>query len=271
MRARFLLIAVVLTLAPFSARAGLVVGTFEDVNPGVDTYQNDPGSTFMTNGFTLNNSYDPTYGDWSGFAVSSMVDNQFGGADYNHEYGAYAPLGANGTGSGGSATYGIAFNYNLGDAIINMPTGVSPVSIDITNTTYTAQAIVEGDGFATAFSPGSYFKLDIIGYSGLNGSGSVVGDVPFYLANYPVGGTLQLVSNWTTVDLTSLAGAKPGIQPDLDRRRRIRHQHPDILRDRQHHRATAVPEPSTVLLFSIGLAGVSVAHRRGRAAEGTRA
>ena len=73
------------------ARAGLVVGTFEDVNPGVDTYQNDfPSDSFMTNGYTLNNSYDTTYGDWSGFAVSTMVDNQFGGTDYNHEYGTSA-------------------------------------------------------------------------------------------------------------------------------------------------------------------------------------
>ena len=89
-----------------------------------------------------------------------------------------------------------------------MPAGVSPVSIDITNTTYAAQAIVEGDGFATAFSPGSYFKLDILGYSGPNGTGTYLGDVPFYLANYPVGGTLQLVSNWTTVDLTCPAARR---------------------------------------------------------------
>ena len=41
----------------------------------------------------------------------------------------------------------------------------------------------------------------------MNGTGSQVGDVPFYLADFR-GATPQLVSNWTTVNLSSLAGAK---------------------------------------------------------------
>ena len=53
----------------------------------------------------------------------------------------------------------------------------------MTNTTYVAQSITEGDQFARAFHQGDYFKLDILGYSGPNGAGTEVGDVPFYLAD----------------------------------------------------------------------------------------
>ncbi len=185
-----------------------IIGTFEDQYPGPNTFVNNfPSGSFTTGGFTLNNNYNAQFGSWSGFSVSSKIDNTFGGADYTHQYGAYAPLGASGTGAGGSATYGIAYNFSQGDAIINLPKGTNPDSIDVTNTTYTAQSIVEGDGFARAFHHGDYFKLDILGYSGANGAGTLVGDVGFYLADFR-GSTLLLVSNWTTIDLSSLKGAE---------------------------------------------------------------
>ena len=121
-----------------------------------------------------------------------------------------------------------------GDAIINLPSGVNPYSIDITNTTYTAQSITQGDQFARAFHQGDYFRLDILGFSGLNGTGTQVGDVPFFLADYR-GSTLQLVSNWTTVSLITLSGAgEPGFHTHLDRQRPVRDEHPGLLRGRQH-------------------------------------
>jgi hypothetical protein len=194
-----------LLLAMTSTALADNVGTFEDVNPGTDTFKNDfrPANSFTTGGFTLKNNFDPTFGAWSGFSVSSMVDNTFGGNDLSHQYGAYAPLGAHGTGADGSATYGVAYNLLQGDALINLPSGTNPVSMNVTNTTYTAQSITEGDQFARAFHQGDYFKLDILGFSGLNGTGTQLGDVPFYLADFR-GSTLQLVNDWTPVDLTAL-------------------------------------------------------------------
>jgi hypothetical protein len=188
---------------------GDVIGTFEDQNPGQNTFKNDfrPANGFTTGGFSLNNSFDPQFSVWSGFAVSSKIDNQFGGSDFSHEYGAYAPVVSGGTGSGGSATYGVAFNFSPGDAVINLPSGYSPSSIDITNTTYAAQSITQGDSFARAFHQGDSFRLDILGFGGLNGTGTQVGDVPFYLADFR-GSSLQLVSNWTTVNLSALSGAR---------------------------------------------------------------
>src|SRR4051812_11595155 len=116
-----LLTGMALALAPTgAARGAFLTGTFEDQNPGSNTFRNDfrPADGFTTGGFFLNNSFDPTFNVWSGFSVSSKVDNAFGGSDFSHQYGAYAPLGANGTGAGGSATYGVAFNFSQGDAFI---------------------------------------------------------------------------------------------------------------------------------------------------------
>src|SRR5512140_545106 len=68
------------------ARGDFVIGTFEDQYPGPNTFKNDfsPANTFTTGGFTLNNNFDSTFGSWSGFSVSSMVDNVFSGSDSSH-------------------------------------------------------------------------------------------------------------------------------------------------------------------------------------------
>jgi hypothetical protein len=270
--AAILLGAILLVLpSPSLAGGGFVVGTFEDQYPGPNTYKNDfqPTNSFTTGGFTLNNNYDSTYGSWSGFSVSSMVDNTFGGVDYSHQYGAYAPQGANGTGAGGSATYGVAFNFSQGDAIINLPSGVNPYSIDITNTTYTAQSITLGDQFARAFHQGDYFRLDILGFSELNGNGTQVGDVPFYLADYPdyQGSTLQLVNNWTTVSLTSLAGAE-SLEFNLTSTDvgQFGMNTPAFFAVDNITGVTVVPEPSSfiICIIGVGSAGLCYLHRRMR-------
>jgi Domain of unknown function (DUF4465)/PEP-CTERM motif len=270
-RVRFVLalIATVFILAPRpAAHAGFVTGDFEDVNPGPDTVQNDfPSGSFMTGGFTLNNNFDPNFNAWSGFSVSTMVDNTFvkGDNDFDHQYGAYAPTVNGLTGSGGSATYGLAFNFSQGDAIINMPTGVNPYSIDITNTTYVADAITNGDQFTSGpFHQGDFFRLDILGFSQANGGGTLIGDVPVYLADFR-GSSLILISNWTTVDLSSLAGAASLEFTMTSTDTGIFGTNtPTFFALDNIVGVTAVPEPSTVVLFAIGLVGMSLFPRHVR-------
>ena len=92
-------------------------------------------------------------------------------------------------------------------AVINLPSGTSPVSFEVTNTTYIYLSMTHGDGFAKQFTTGDFFELKIFGYSGLNGGGTQVGEVDFFLANYTSANSLP-VDVWTLVDLTSLAGSQ---------------------------------------------------------------
>ncbi len=126
-------------------------------------------------------------------------------------------------------------------------------SIDIANTTYTAQSIVQGDSFARAFHQGDYLKLDVLGFSGANGTGSQVGDVAFYLADFR-GGTLQLLNNWATVNLSPLAGARSLefalTSTDVGN---FGMNTPATFAVDNLVGVTAVPEPSVLFLSGVGL------------------
>jgi hypothetical protein len=263
-----------------AAFGGVVTATFEDLGLGANTSRADfrPTNQFSSNGFTFNNNFvvDPVFGSfWTGIAASTKIDNTFPpfnpgnpSEDFSHLYGAYAPVGAGGgTGSGGSATYAIVDNFSQGDAIINLPSGASPVSIDITNTTYDASAITQGDHFARAFHSGDFFKLDILGFSGPNGTGTQVGDVPFFLADFR-GPTLQLVSNWTTVSLAALAGAQSlefaltstDTDPVLGMNTPATFAIDNVVASTP---AVATPEPATWSMLALGFVAAGLA-RRGR-------
>lgn len=253
-------------------RAEFLVGTFEDQNPGTDSFRNDfrPEESFQTGEFTLNNDYNATYGSWSGFAVSSRLDNNFGGLSYHHLYGAYAPAVNDLTGSDGSATYAVAYQSALSTTYINLPDKASAVSIDLTNTTYAAQSIVEGDSFARAFVKGDYFLLKILGYSGLNGTGGLLDTVEYYLADFR-GDSLLLTGDWTTVDLSTLAEARSLVfefestdvgQYGMNTPATVAID--NLVAFRQGPTPPAVPEPSSVLLLGLGLGGLVLHHRRRR-------
>ena len=141
---------------------------------------------------------------WSGWAYSNVNDPTTTGptpftTDYDHQFAAIT-----GTAPGGSGNYGISSGTG---AAINLPSGTSPVSFEVTNTTYSYLSMTHGDGFAKKFTTGDFFELKIFGFSGLNGAGTQVGEVDFYLANYTSANSLP-VDVWTLVNLSSLAGSQ---------------------------------------------------------------
>jgi Domain of unknown function (DUF4465) len=173
--------------------------------PGSGSYDNGwdlPGG-FTSNGTFFSNSYDSTFHAWSGWAYSNVNDPTTTGPtpfldDYKHQFAAIS-----GSGIGGSGNYGVSSGTG---ATINLPAGASPVSFEVTNSTYTYLSMTHGDGFAKQFTTGDFFELKIFGYSGQNGSGAKVGEVDFFLANYTSENSLP-VSVWTLVDLTPLSKA----------------------------------------------------------------
>ena len=178
--------------------------------------------------------------------------------DYNYQYDAYP-----GAGAGGSQTYAVAYpGGSPGASFVNLAAGSSPKSIAVTNTMYTYIALTQGDGFARAFGPGDYYLLDITGYSGLNETGNVIGDVYFYLANFLDGNSL-VVTTWDTVDLSSLAGSE-SLQFSVTStdNGEFGINTPAYFAADDFVTTSAIPEPGTVGLTIAGFFGLACRYRR---------
>jgi hypothetical protein len=200
-------------LTALSAHADQV-SDFQDITVGSDGTYTAPTITsgsVQYSGLTLSGPDANPYGD--GFTVSNHSDTTYyGDSAYLHSYDAIP-----GSGSGGSTQYAVAYAYGDGfgndsGATATLPANTNPVSIDITNTTYAYYSMLYGDSFAKKFGGPSgndpdWFLLTITGY---NASDALVGSVPFYLADFRFTNNAQdyIVSQWTTVDLSSLAGSQ---------------------------------------------------------------
>lgn len=271
----------VLALVASAARGGDIVVNFDDLGyangsydpkqdfpsgpaPGTGSYDDgwDLNGGFTSNGVFFSNSYDATYASWSGWAYSDVNDPTTTGStpfltDYDHQFAAIA-----GTAPGGSGNYAISTGPG---AVINLPSGTSPVSFEVTNTTYDYLAMTHGDAFATPFSTGSYFELKIFGFSGLNGTGTEVGEVDFYLADYSSANSLP-INVWTLVNLTSLAGAQSltfdYASSDIGE---FGINTPEYFAMDDLTLSTAsVPEPSSLILGLSALGAFAVAWRRAK-------
>ena len=111
---------------PHAGRAADQVITFESFGLGPNSYLNDaPSGQFVTDGTSFNNSYDSTFGTWSGWSISTMTDTTT--PDYTNQYSAIT-----GSGAGGSATYAVAYTFgnntdpfNPSSSYINLPAGMT--------------------------------------------------------------------------------------------------------------------------------------------------
>ena len=155
----------------------------------------------------LTNTYDTTWGSWSGFAISNITDNTTAG--WSNQYSAYTGSGAN-----GSSNYAMFYSYG------NINTGGSIHSIaefKITNSTYAAISMRDGDAFGKKFgSPlnaqgnpdgtngEDFFKVWVICESV---NGAEIDSIEFYLADFRFADSTMdyIVDTWETIDLTGLS------------------------------------------------------------------
>jgi len=200
---------------------------FEDVGAGLpiggdffyDGHSASPAPTDWTSGSaTFNNEFSNFGGGccWQGFGYSQTTDTSTTGPA--NQMSAIA-----GGGAGGSATYAVGFTGGAagggGISTITFGTDVSPESVWITNTTWAAISMQQGDAFAKKFGGASgndpdFFRLTI---TGRNALGAAVGSVDFYLADYRFADNAQdyIVLGWTRVDLSSL-GTVRSLDMSLD-------------------------------------------------------
>lgn len=220
------LLAAMLAVAAACPTAQAAVVGFEDVGAdlGSESYWNgkdrydstgeqdaafSSGALTFTNHYHYDDTYDYAY--WDGFAYSNLTNTAVRGLD--GQYNAIAGSGADDSltyAADDSLTYAIGYSgFYLRNPTITIPDSMSIESIAVTNTNYVYYAITEPDpyGFATPFKTGDWFLLTI---TGKNAADTAVGDVGVYLADYRSldGAVPYALDEWTTVDLSSLAGSK---------------------------------------------------------------
>ncbi|MDR1494106.1 MAG: DUF4465 domain-containing protein, partial [Planctomycetaceae bacterium] len=145
---------------------------------------------------------DGYYSWWNGFGYSQTTDTQT--PDYTNQMSAITGIGANVT-----PTYGIGYYDFYSEATPQLSITDDYIanyefsSLMITNTTYAALSILNGDEFADSFSDGDHFELIITGYDAENHS---VGNVEVILADYRDGKTF-ILDVWEEVDISSLKNA----------------------------------------------------------------
>lgn len=182
------------------------VADFENLNLPTDSYWDGSDltglhnnsvftSNFSSGNYSFNNLYDTTWGQssgyWSaGWVYSNMTDSTTSG--FTNQYSAKA---------GGGHPIGGA-NYAIGKSNSTIVfTQPSDFSISLTNSTYAANSMRDGDAFAKKFTNADqdYFKLHIYGYS----NGSISDSTEFYLADFTHADSSldYIVTDWQYVQL----------------------------------------------------------------------
>ena len=233
---------------------------FEDKTLAPNSFNNgsDLAGGFTSGGAFFNKSYNAAFNFWGGWSYSNIKDVTTAG--FGNQYAAYAlPSGG---GVGGAGNFGVAFNFSPGDARITLPAGSLPLSVSITNTTYAALSMKNGDAFAKKFGGPTGHDPDffLLTIQGRDSSDNLTGSVPFYLADYRFANDAldYIVSTWQSVDLSSLPSTTKSLTFDL-----TSSDNGDFGMNTPSYFAldslivTAVPEPSTLALLSITLVGGS--------------
>ena len=208
---------------------------------------------FSSGGVTFENRYIPAFGSWSRWGYSNQTDTTTPG--FGNDLSAWTGGGADP--ATGTTVVGGLYGISAGETnTLDLPASArQPLSVMVTNTTYSALAMRDGDSFAKRFggvngTDPDYLMLKILGE---NGAGSVTGSIDFYLADYRSDDPQDdfIRNDWTTVDLTPLGNDVATIRFELSSS--------DVGAFGMNTPAyfaidnlTAVPEPSSMMLVLLG-------------------
>lgn len=204
MKNKFIKIASILSFAAlFNLNVQAQTADFEDIQlQGANSVKipntGTVNSNFTSGSCTFSNSYAISFGGYwnSGWAYSKVNDTTTAG--FTNLYGSYANKGFN-----NSSNYAVSQNETFIKINQNTLTGLY-----VTNTTYAALSMKNGDAFAKKFggtngNDSDWFKLTINAYQ--NGNLKTE-KVEFYLADFRFNDNSQdyIIKDWTFVNLTSL-------------------------------------------------------------------
>ncbi|MEM9849875.1 MAG: DUF4465 domain-containing protein [Bacteroidota bacterium] len=176
---------------------------FEEFEFGDTPYLNgsDGNGGFTSGGLFLPNAFNPAFGSWSGWAISSDTDTLTPG--FMNQYSSIS-----GSGFNESDNYAVSFTGGS-TSILELTGEVNAIDgFYVNNGTYGYLSMLEGDGFAKKFggvdgNDPDFFLLTIKKYKdGVLSTDSV----DFYLADYRFEDNTQdyIVADWTYVDISNL-------------------------------------------------------------------
>lgn len=181
----------------------VVKSEIEAGNLLMDSFNNgkNNGGSIDFEAVVFRNNYNETYNSWSGFAHSTMTDTTTSG--YQNQYAAI-------TGSGLTDNSYLTAN-TYGKTEINLPYVAEGNAISgfyVTNSTYAALSMLNGDKFAKKFggddgNDPDYFRLIATGYDYNN---NITGYDTFYLADFRFDDNNldYIIDEWTWFDLSKL-------------------------------------------------------------------
>lgn len=180
------------------------VTDFEDLTLANESYWNgsDNSGGFTSGLADFDNAYNAAWGSWSGWAYSNMSDKKTAG--YTNQYSAITGAGFDTVASNGNI-YGVAFTPNPLTFADNASHSVE--GFYVTNSTYAALSMEQGDYFAKKFggedgNDPDYFKLNIWGMS----DGVETDTIEFYLADFCFDDNSKdyIIKTWQWVELSEL-------------------------------------------------------------------
>lgn len=229
-----------------------------------------------------NNSYYDGYGEgavagsWSSQGVTFNT-NQYGpGWSYSRVQDATTPGHQNqwaafpGSGFGGTGNYAVGTTFSPNGVFFNLPSQRAVESLRISNATYPALSMRDGDAFAEPFGGESgnepdFFRVTFTGFSGLDTGGAETGSSTFLLADYRfVDNTRDyIVDDWQLLDLSTLGNARSvGVTLESSDVGQWGMNTPAYFAiDNLSLAVTAVPEPGSMVVLSSLTAGGLAASR----------
>ena len=261
-----------IAVAGILASASIVTATasvidFDDLTVPLSGYENGEHLTgaFTSRGAGFNNFYDETFGPYfEGFAYSMKGDTTTAG--YLNQYSVFTGGGsdANGVAVPGNV-FGVGFVGFTVPAISLAPDQSRPLSLRVTNTTYAALSMTNGDGFSKKFGGLSgndpdFFKMTV---SALDASDALIGTLEVYLADFRFANNSldYILRDWTEVDLTSFGDGVNELRFTLasSDNGQFGINTPAYF---AIDNVAAVPEPGSVALLLTGLAAIGSSRRR---------
>ena len=164
----------------------------------------DESGMFQSQSLTFSNSYNTEWSSWSGFAYSKETDNTTEG--WSNQYSAFP--------GSGNASVNYAVWHSNGELSFDSP--VNLFTISVTNATYTALSMRDGDMFAKQFGSTLNADGDVDGTNGedwlrltifgWDSNDEKTDSVIFYLADFRFADDNDdyIVDTWEDVNLASL-------------------------------------------------------------------